>query len=115
MGMIHQVYAFKRLLETKGIECIFWRTGKNEFGEPDGVQEVLRCKGLYHESGGYLNITLTDAGKVSANKQPMALVFFTDAVKAGDTLSMNNAKYTVTGTDNLGNMNLCLDVSLEVI
>lgn len=115
MGILHQAYMIKKLLECNGFNCAFSRIGKDYFGEDTKEEEVCNCKGLYHESNGYLSITLKEAGKVSTEKQPKLLVLYTTDLKNGDTVAINGSKYKVIGIDDLGNLRLCLDLSLEVV
>lgn len=85
----------------------------NDFGEHTGaVEEVHTCKGLFHESSGFLKIKLADAGKVQTEKTPMVLILYTDKIRIGDKLEINGVSYSVQGMVNIRNSNVLLDVSL---
>ena len=113
--MIHQSYQLKRALEKSGKDCRFYRTVENEFHEATGEQNVYTCRGLFHEANGYLNVSITEAGKLHTKKEPKLLILFTKDIRKGDFVDMDSSRFEVTGVDDLGCMHLCLDLSLEVV
>ena len=112
MGLTHQIYQIQRAMEQYGQECIFRRTGTNEYREPTEPVEILKCKGLFHSSNGFLNISLVDSGQLDTQKQPKLLISNGD-IRKNDFVTVNNRDYTITGTDDLGNLHLWMDLSLR--
>ena len=117
MNLSHQLHAICQVLKVRGQNCVFSRQGENEFHEPLGDEEVLKCKGLYHTSNqlNYLSSSIEESGKVYTDKRPKLLVLFDNRVQNEDTVSIGSSKYKVSGIDDLGDLHLCLDLSLEVI
>lgn len=113
--MVHQFHQIKQLIERRGLDCIFLRQGENEFHEPSGDMEILTCKGLFHETNGYLRVSMTESGKIYTQKEPKVLILYSGEVLKGDLVIANGIKFKVTGIDDLGNLHLCLDLSLEVV
>ena len=114
MNLVRQIHLIKRALKQSGQSCVFARQGENEFHEPSGDVTVLKCNGLFHEANGFLNVSLADAGKVYTQREPKLLIMYAD-VRKEDQVTVNKAKYKVIGTDDLGNLHLCLDLSLEAV
>ena len=108
-----QLHRIQRQIDRNGHECRFTRGAVNDFGEHTGaVEEVHNCKGLFHESSGFLKIKLADSGKVQTEKTPMVLLLYTDKIRIGDKVEINGISYTVQGMVNIRNSNVLLDVSL---
>ncbi len=114
MGFIHQMHVVSALIGARGLDATLFREKKNEFQEPGEHERIGVCKGLFHESNGYLGINIADSGKIHTAKQPMFLVSYTDTVKKQDILEIAGQTFRVTGLDDLGNLHLFLDISLEV-
>lgn len=73
---------------------------------------ALFC-GLSHVSTGYLDISLTEAAKVSTRRQPQLILLYTDKIHKEDRVELNGKTYTVTGVDDVGNRQLCTELSLR--
>ena len=108
------MHVVSRLIDARGLDAVLLREKKNEFQEPGESEKIGTCKGLFHESNGYLGVSIVDSGKVYTAKQPMLLVPYTDTVKKQDILEIAGRTFRVTGLDDLGNLHLFLDISLEV-
>lgn len=107
------LYVVKKQIARYGQECEFKRAGKNEFGESLGEYEIAHaCKGLFHVSGGHLQVSIEDKGLVQSRKTPMVLILYTDAIHIDNIVSINGTDYRVTGILDLGNEHVLLDVSL---
>lgn len=115
MRMTHQKHILKRLILTRGQIAVVFREKENEFHEPDGISEIGKYSGLFHEANGYLDVLIGESGKTYTAKQPMFLVLFTRDIEKEDLVEIHGTKYRVTGVDDLGNLHEFLDVSLEVL
>ena len=117
MNLSHQLHAIRQAVKMDGQNCVFSRQGENEFHEPLGEIKILECKGLYHTSNelNYLSASVMESGKIYTEKRPKLLILFEDSVQLEDKVSISGAEHRVTGIDDLGNLHLCLELSLEVI
>ncbi|MCD2492735.1 hypothetical protein LQE92_08850 [Lacrimispora sp. NSJ-141] len=113
--MVHQLHQLKQAIKCRGMDCSFIRQGENEFHEPVGEVEVLSCRGLFHEANGFLNVSLIESGKVYTKKESKLLVLYHAELQKEDTVLIEGVRYKVIGIDDLGNLHLCLDLSLEVV
>lgn len=107
-----------RNIKTHGQTFTFKRTETNRYGEPTGANtEVVSVQGLFHQSRGYITKTVSD-GTVSRGKpQPQILCLLDAAVKLiqqGDTLNYMDQVYTVTGVDDVNNLGIACEISLEL-
>lgn len=110
-----QMYQICRTLERHGQQCSFSREVENKFHEKAWEEGRLKCRGLFHEANGFLNVSLVEAGKVRTQKEPKLLIRFTKDVHKNDKVTVGDSAYKVIGIDDLGNLHLCLDLSLEAI
>lgn len=104
-----------RLIRTQGLPYEFRRDSLNEYKEPTGTASVIKVHGVFHEQIQHLTLTEADAASVRQKQSPYILALFSEAngIKQGDYVIINGLKYTVVGTNNIGNWNLALDISLE--
>ena len=104
-----------RLIRTHGVPYEFQRDGVDEFKEPVKAASKISVNGVYHEQSQPLTLTEADAASVRQKQSPYILALFSEAngIKQGDYVIINGLKYTVVGTNNIGNWNLALDISLE--
>lgn len=111
----------KRNILAHGCEFTFVRPVKNNFGEYTGeTTSVVTLNGLFHQSRGYISqSTGMEDGKVIRSKpQPMILVLFdeySDLIFTEDTVIYKGTKYRVTGKNNINNLDISYDISLEMI
>lgn len=113
MGQIQDAYTLAQAIKYHGREFTVTRPTLNKFKEPAGEEPVGSFRGLFHISTGYLDISLTQAAKISTRKQPQLLLLYTDKICQEDRVALNGKMYTVTGVDDVGNRQLCTDLSLR--
>lgn len=113
MGQIQDAYTLSQAIKYHGREFTVTRPIQNEFKEPAGEKPVGSFRGLFHVSTGYLDISLTQAAKISTRKQPQLLLLYTDKIQQEDRVLLNGKLYTVTGVDDVGNRQLCTELSLR--
>lgn len=114
MEFTHQIHALQRLITRRGQKIKVYRPTKNQFGEDSAVKLILHEKGIFHEANSYLGVNVVNAGKVYSARQPMILLPYIDTIKKQDIMEIQGNRFRVTGLDDLGNLHLILDVSLEV-
>ena len=62
---------------------------------------------------GIWTFPLTEAAKVSTRRQPQLLLLYTDKIHKEDRVILGGKTYTVTGVDDVGNRQLCTELSLR--
>lgn len=116
-----EAYKIAREIKKSGVQNVFYRDGKNEFGEPDANTRVTigTLKSLYHEQNGYVQMSVADEVQYRTKKMPMLMALYEDVkvldLQAGDYTIINSRKYKVTNVLNLYNWNILCDLSLEVL
>ena len=113
MGQIQDAYTLSQAIKYHGQAFTVTRPTLSEFNEPVGEEPVGSFRGLFHVSSGYLDISLTEAAKVSTRRQPQLLLLYTDKIQKEDRVELNGKTYTVTGVDDVGNRQLCTELSLR--
>lgn len=115
MGVIttQQEHTIERLIKRYGQDCRVTRASTNQYGEPtEDHVTVMECKGLWHWSPGYLDITLKDAGAVQDRKTPRVLIPYRSDIRVGDQIAVGGTVYCITGVTDIGNEHLFMDISL---
>ena len=113
MGKVQEAYTLSQAIQRHGRDFTVTRTKQNEFKEPAGEEPVGSFRGLFHVSTRYLDISLTEAAKVSTRRQPQLMLLYTDKIHKEDRVELNGKTYTVTGVDDVGNRQLCTELSLR--
>lgn len=118
LGLEFQRNKVNRLIQINGQEFSFKRQKKNEYGEPikDDFDEV-KVKGFYHESSSFVSKTSSDSTTYRSKPNPLILCTIDDGnkLRKNDVLEYNGKRYVVVDLTNLNELNICYDVSLEVI
>ncbi|MEY8536664.1 head-tail adaptor protein [Blautia pseudococcoides] len=115
MGLDFQIHQICRTLERYGQQCSFSREIENKFHEKAWEEGTAKCRGLFHEANGFLNVSLVEAGKIRTQKEPKLLVRYTKDINKNDKVAVGEVVYKVIGIDDLGSLHLCLDLSLEAV
>lgn len=112
-----QVYQLRRAIERAGRTLTVTRPLKNEFKEPGKDSEIVVCgRGLFHTSAKFLDISYSVAGQAFTRKHPQVLMLYTDKIHKHDVVNIDSVGvFEVTGIENLGGLNLCIDLSLEAV
>lgn len=111
----------KRNILMHGCEFTFTRIVADEFEEDTQKEtDVVSLNGLFHQSRGYISQSSgSDDGRIIRSKpQPMILVLldeYSELILSGDIVTYKNTKYRVTGKNNLNNLDIAYDISLEMI
>lgn len=113
-----------RVIRVYGAQYQFMRETLDEFDEPTGEKVLsLAVNGVYHEQTSYISLTASDAGIVPKKITPYITILCKDAmdeqgkpkIHQGDFVSVNGKQYKVNGVNNLSNLNIAYDVSLEEV
>lgn len=112
----------KRQIDWNGQEFEFLRYKQNEYHElTDEVEEQFLFKGIFHEGGGYggmLNIELyeRDGARTVSKMKPMILCLYEDAkdLDMDDTVFIGDCRYLVVEKNDLKNMHIAFEISLEI-
>lgn len=118
MGVKFQINKVNRLIQQKGIDFVFERSKLNEYKEPiKGEYDKIEVRGYYHEESSYVKRTTSDGSTVKSTPQPMILCSVESGklLKQDDELAYNGKRYKVSGVQNVNQMDVCCDVSLELI
>lgn len=105
----------QRQIDWNGEEFTFIHTGEDEYHNPTEPVEIS-IKGIYHQSTSYQQKT-SDTGSVTSTKpRPMILTTYDDGSKLslGDTINLNGKDMFVTGLENVQELNVAIQISLEV-
>ena len=112
----------KRQIDWNGQEFEFLRYKQNEYHElTDEVEKKFLFKGIFHEGGGYggmLNIELyeRDGARTVSKMKPMILCLYEDAkdLDMDDTVLIGDCKYLVVEKNDVKNMHIAFEISLEI-
>ena len=123
----------QRNLDRSGKDYDFYRTPKNEFGEPvtsggsnpPDEHKVGTLRGLYHELNNYVAVRMTDTTQVrrhigTAGTKDTRILCLMESVKGidlqfGDFTIINGKQFKVTAVTNVQEWNIIADISLEVV
>jgi hypothetical protein len=122
-----QAHKIKHALARYGVEYQFERALKDKYGQPildengDPVYYPVEgaIKGIFHEAGTDFLLNLSDAATTHSKPQPAILAYWED----GQSLRVNDRvfvppgsgrQYKVVAVNDVGNLELCADISLEV-
>lgn len=105
----------QRQIDWNGQEFTFIHMGENPYHRPTEPEEIT-LKGVYHQSSSYEQKNSTDATIISSKPKPMILCLYEDGkdIQAQDTVSINGKDMIVSGVDNIQELNVALQISLEV-
>ena len=109
----------KRNILWHGTDYSFDRFKTNEFGETTTeVSETNIVRGIFHTaSSGYVFETTADSGIVESKQSPQisclheSIIF----IEPGDQVIVSGHKYKVTGTNDVNEMKILGEISLEMV
>lgn len=121
-----ELYKLKRELRRSGSDFVFYMRAKNEFGAPAGdLVEVLKVRGLYHETNYYKTVTTYDGSTTVTEKTPMILcavedikdanLAIGDFVEVDDNVFGDKKTMKFTGVTDILDFGIIADISLEVV
>ena len=121
-----EAYKVRRELKRSGKSYEFYRTAKNDIGEPViGLEESVGSMScIYHELNNPIIVLMNDTTLVrnprnTTGKQSMLLCIYDDVIAMGlgigDICKINEKDFKVSGVVNIQEWNIIADISLEVI
>lgn len=105
----------KRQIDWNGVELLFTRMEEDKYHRgTKAVNTVVR--GVYHQATSYQQKKSGEASVTSTKPKPMFLCLYNDGskVRQGDIVFINGKKYFVSGIENVQELNVALEISLEV-
>lgn len=118
MNKAFQIRKVERLISDSGEQFTFYRKKKNKYGEfIDEDLEVITISGIFHQVNSYVTKGTQSFGSIRSKPQPMVLCKIEEAnkIEKEDILEYAGKKYSVVDKTDLLEMNICVDISLEVI
>lgn len=116
--LINELHKVEREIRIHGKIYVFNRNVLDEYKEPTGQeQKIATACGLFHISKQYSSKTTTEGSSVHSKGQPKLMLKYCDCVNVqnGDFVVINSNKYIVVEKNNLQEMNIVCDISLELV
>lgn len=113
-----ELHKVEREIKTHGMEYEFKRKVLDKYKEDTGESKTIKnVIGLFHTTKGYISVNTTDDSKIQTKGQPKMMIVFDDSkeIKKGDFVLINNKTYVVLEKNNVQEMNIVIDISLELV
>lgn len=109
-----------RQIKQNGSSYTFKRFGVDEYGQlSDEVQEIFSFEGIFHETVHHVQNTLAESDDARIIDVPSSyiLCLFEDGnrIRIDDFVEINERTYKVVNKVNVGNYNVAIDISLEMV
>lgn len=118
MNVNFDISKVTRAINTHGENFTFVRFGKDDYGQPSSETTEITIKGLFHQTRSYITKNISD-GTISRSKpQPQILTLLTSnssSIQLKDRITYTGKTYEVNGINDIGNLGIALDISLELI
>lgn len=118
MNIHFDISKITRAINTHGKEFVFTHFESNDYGEPSGDSSEITIKGLFHQTRSYITKNTTDGTIARSKPQPQILTFHNSSsmsLSIKDKLEYDGKLYSVIGVDDIGNLGVADDISLELI
>lgn len=113
-----ELHKVEREIKAHGMEYEFKRKVLDKYKEDTGERKTIKnVIGLFHTTKGYISVNTTDDSKIQTKGQPKMMIVFDDSkeIKKGDFVLINNKTYVVLEKNNVQEMNIVIDISLELV
>lgn len=90
----------------------------DKYKEPTGEPETITAfRGLFHITKTFQTRTVKDGTVTRTKGQPMVLAEYSDVeeIRNGDIIEYNGLEYTVADVNNIEQMNIIADISMELV
>lgn len=118
MNKCIELHKVKREIKMHGSDFTVKRNKIDEYKEPTGEQETITTfRGLFHITKTFQTRNISDGTATRTKGQPMVLVDYSDVgeTRNGDIIEYNGLEYTVADVNNVEQMNIIADISMELI
>lgn len=118
MILSYELHYIQREIKTHGEEYTFYRKRLDQYKQDTGeTEEVATVRGLYHTEKGYVTETSGDYGKTRTRGNPKLLIMFDQIgdIQKNDIVVVNGNVYNVVDLNNVAELNVVYDLSLEVV
>lgn len=118
MNKCIELYKVQREIKMHGSEFTVKRNKIDEYKEPTGEQETITAfRGLFHITKTFQTRTIKDGTVTRTKGQPMVLADYSDIKEIcnGDIIEYNGLEYTVADVNNVEQMNIIADISMELV
>lgn len=120
--MLKQVARFleqkvERQIKQNGEAFVFVHTTEDKYHRGTAEQTELPVKGILHISTAYMQETSDEGATISSKPSPIILCLYEDgsAISKGDSLKINETQYNVTGVENVQQLSVVCQISLEEV
>lgn len=113
-----ELFKVLKEIEIHGLEYQFRRDKLDEYEEATGEEEnVILCKGLFHQTKSYISRSVSDATTTQTKGQPLIMMSYANSknIQKGDKVNVSGNEYRVTGINNINELCIISDVSLEAV
>ena len=118
MNINFQIERISQNIKHHGTEFTFKSFKLDEFNEPTKDYDEIQIKGLFHQSKSYVSSQTTN-GTISRSKpKPMILTLIDEissSIQMNDIVKYHGNTYKVIESNDLNNLGIALDISLEMI
>lgn len=118
MNKCIELYKVQREIKMHGSDFTVKRNKIDEYKEPTGEKETITTfRGLFHITKTFQTRNISDGTVTRTKGQPMVLVDYSDVgeTRNGDIIEYNGLEYTVADVNNVEQMNIIADISMELI
>lgn len=115
--LINELNKVEREIKIHGLSYDVVRINADKYGEPIEDKTITNISGLFHTSKGYVTKSVSDGTRTHSKGQPKLLVTYEDAKQLliGDIVMINDKRYKIVELNNLQEMNIITDVSMELV
>ena len=105
----------KRQIDWNGQNYTFTHTAEDKYHNETTTSEII-LKGVYHQSTSYKSKSSKDGSVISSKSSPMILCLYDDGktIQIGDKVKINDKDMFITGIENVQELNVAIQISLEV-
>lgn len=118
MNKCIELYKVQREIKMHGSDFTVKRNKIDEYKEPTGEKETITTfRGLFHITKTFQTRNTSDGTVTRTKGQPMVLADYSDVgeIRNGDIIEYNGLEYTVADINNVEQMNVIADISMELI
>lgn len=118
MNKCIELYKVQREIKMHGSDFTVKRNKIDEYKEPTGEKETITTfRGLFHITKTFQTRNISDGTVTRTKGQPMVLADYSDVgeISNGDIIEYNGLEYTVADVNNVEQMNVIADISMELI